>query len=108
MIGSDMEPVTLKFESASCRIKEKDGYIWLTNVYARKRGLGHGTRLMELVTEYADAHSMDLCLVVQAYNSVANKGILTNGQLILFYKKFGFDLYDTGDRTIEMFRPSQK
>lgn len=79
----------IKFESASARIKERDGVYILCDVYARKRGLGHGTGLMKLVLEYADSEDLELVVQVRAYSTVG-KDVLTNDQLIEFYGKYGF------------------
>ena len=88
-----MEHVKIRFESASALIKEKDDMLWLTQVYSRKRGLGHGTGLMERVTKYAEENKVDLHLLVRPYDAVANKGILTEPQLVEFYSKHGFEVF---------------
>lgn len=97
----------IKFESASARIKERDDLVILCDVYARKRGLGHGSGLMKLVVEYADSENLELVLQVRAYSTVG-KDVLSNEQLIEFYKKFGFVKMGVLPKPYNMVRPSQE
>lgn len=88
-----MEPrITIKHESASAVLKQRDGNeetYEVTRVYANKRQQGHGTGLMETLTKFADTNGLFLTLVVRPYRAVADK-IMDKNQLVRFYKKFGF------------------
>ena len=97
----------IKFESASARIKERDDLFILCDVYARKRGLGHGKGVMQLVTEYADSEGLELVLQVRAYSTVG-KDVLTNEQLFEFYKRFGFVKMGVLPKPYNMVRPSRE
>lgn len=86
----DGEYVELEYESASVRIKEKNGKYILTNLIALERGLGHATRLMERVSEYADVQRIDLELIASPSRLLPINTILTHEELVIFYHKFGF------------------
>lgn len=86
----DGEYVELRYESASARIKQKNGKYILTNVVAQERGLGHGRKLMELVSEYADGNQIDLELIASPSRTMPTNTILAYDQLVAFYHKFGF------------------
>lgn len=99
-----MTDVTIRFESASARIKDRDDGYWLTNVYSSIRGQGHATGLMERVCLHADANDLTLELIASPYKAVAKESILDLAQLITFYRKFGFVEFMTSSGNVHMTR----
>ncbi|OQA41235.1 MAG: hypothetical protein BWY50_01869 [Spirochaetes bacterium ADurb.Bin315] len=76
------------YESATARIRifqPNQGVV--TNVHAGHKRQGHGSKVMQLITEYADANQLNLVLIVQGYGRAET---MSNKELEAFYAKFGF------------------
>lgn len=81
-------------ESASVILHERSSNAWeLKNFRSDKPGQGHGRGLMEMVCKIADSQGYVLLLTAQPYGRV-RPGDLNSGQLVDFYKKFGFNRVD--------------
>lgn len=104
-MGEDVK--YFKHESATCKLTVHSAGADLTHVYSTDRGKGHATELLKTVMAYADEHGLKVWLSVKAYGHPV-QSILSNEQLIEFYKKFGFDEALHNGPTRVMFRPSQK
>lgn len=80
--------IGFRFEKASA-----DLVIWgngtatLSSLYAITPGQGHGSGVMHLILDYADAHDLTLILVARRFK---NPRGLSNDELVKFYEKFGF------------------
>ena len=96
----------LDLKKEAPRFKYKDcGYIYARKAYkslgdcieidgieAMEPNKGHGTMMMQFLTQLADKHKVMLFLVVDPYG----KKYLKKEKLIEFYRKHGFKSYKTG------------
>lgn len=82
--------ITVTYESARCWVRPRgDGTARLTNLWSDRPGLGHASKLMGLVVEWAEAELMVIDLTVQRYGGRPNT--LSSDELVVFYEKFGFE-----------------
>lgn len=92
------------YESATAQLNfYDDGLVTLSHVYSKKRGLGHATGVVRLVTEFADEKGIDLTLQVRRYGHTDMLSP-SNEQLIEFYSKFGFNRLRDRNKKIMMTR----
>lgn len=98
--------IRISFESASASIKEVNGEHMLVNVYARDRGKGHASGLMDRVIYYADKNQLRLKLIARPYKTVARGDVLSPEALVEFYRKYGFVTDYTRDGAEYMVRPA--
>jgi GNAT superfamily N-acetyltransferase len=60
----------------------------ISHLRSKKRGKGHATKLLELVTAICDANEQTVILEARAWKV---PGGLSQRQLVEFYEKFGFE-----------------
>lgn len=107
MIRINKNKVAFNHKSASCLLTVEDyGRAKLSHVYSEQRGQHHASELMEKVIQFADNNNLELFLKVQAYGHPVQT-ILTNQQLVDFYRKFGFE-HNTLGLVGQMARPRKK
>ena len=96
-----------RYESATCKLTDHgDGTADLTHVYAQNRGQGHASGVVRLALEEADRRGLSVYLLVRGYGGPV-RTMLSNDQLIEFYRKFGFERVDTSNSP-RMKRPRRK
>jgi GNAT superfamily N-acetyltransferase len=97
-----IETIDFAYRSASLTFTVWDGtHASMSNVYSVERGKGHATKLIGIVTKYADDNGLNIFTAAQSFG----EGGLTTGQLRIFYEKFGFIVQnDTDPEWIEMER----
>ena len=94
------------FDSATAKLAVYDDETaYLSNVFSRRRGLGHASKVMNMVTDYADEHGLYLYLEAKQYGYSDSKA-LRNEDLVVFYEKFGFIRIGNSPEKIEMYRHS--
>ena len=97
-----------RFGKATCKLTEHgDDTADLTHVYSKARGRGQATRLLQLVTEYADEKNLRIYLRVRAYGGPVNT-MLSNQQLVLFYEKLGFHISQDVEHPVMIRDPRTK
>lgn len=78
-----------EYGSATAMLSEIDDHVYLlSSVFARERGKGHATRLMQDIVDYVDEHEGVIFLTAQQYGHPTDG--LNNRELLKFYSKFGF------------------
>lgn len=95
----------LKFnhELATARVALwDDGTGFISGVYSRSRGKGHGTRVMQDIIDYADKYNLKLQLDVQRYGDP--HGGKDNQELEDWYASFGFKVVPDTGRPVRMER----
>jgi GNAT superfamily N-acetyltransferase len=80
-----------RYESATCAVSVNGTKAKLLRVHAKTRGQGHATALLKRVMAWVDSNGYSISLVVKSYGH-PTQTIMSNDQLIEFYKKFGFEL----------------
>jgi GNAT superfamily N-acetyltransferase len=82
--------VRFNYEKATAKLVMWDeSNATVSNVFSINRGKGHGTRLMQMIVNYADEKGLDLVLEAQPYG-YADKMSPNTAGLRAWYVKFGF------------------
>lgn len=100
-----MSVVTLRYESAQATLTvDRDTKIAkMSRVYSKQLCKGHGAGAVDLATTYADKHGLTLVAEVRQFGNPRRK-TMNEGQLIGFYKKFGFVIERSKPKPVLMVR----
>ena len=97
-----MENLVFRYKTARCAIKIRPEKAEVVDVFASRRGYGHGTKVMIMACKYADDNALDLYLRVWPYSAREYEGALDYNGLVHFYQKFGFAVNPR--QSLEMYR----
>jgi hypothetical protein len=93
----DEKTIRFRYQSASAKLERIESNLYsLRNVWAQKKGCGHGIGVLREVVHFADEHDIALVLVAQPYG----RGGLNHDQLFDLYTRMGFQKL-AGTRTLQ-------
>ena len=92
-----MDVQVIRYESASANLSlsSRSNSAFIGSLVAEERRRGHGTELLRLICERADAEGLDLLLTVGADGG---PGDPDREALIRFYGRFGFEQMNPDNR----------
>lgn len=81
--------VTFSYGSASVNLIlwKNQNHATVSGLHSKQRGIGHATKLMQQVIDFADEYGKRLILTACATEPESG---LSQTQLVRFYEKFGF------------------
>ena len=93
-------------DSVIIEVSNWDKRLWFSSLYSIDRGQGNASRIMKKIMDIADKYKVTVALDPKPFGTGANR--LTRGQLVKFYKKFGFEFEDGEEDFGDMERVNNK